>query len=446
MAFSYSFHLSNKANALTNVQKIMSAEKHNLRRFKSKEYDKSKNVQLRGSDSILDDVKQIYHREFDDCLQSYNKGRRADRQIHDYLNHVSDSRGDAAAEVIIQVGDMEFWEEVKKTHDLEQIQKDMTPLFENQLKKLEYLCPDFKIASASIHFDEKSPHMHVIGVPVASGYSKGMEKQVAKTKVFTKSSLTVLQNEMRIEAIRSMNSVKYLRNMSLKEKEEGRNRDVPKYYLSDFYAEKGELQTEIQELDNECAEKIGISDTLEDEIRAKKAINGVLDTLDPEKRLKTENAKDFGIKKIPLSDSYMVDSEFLETLIQTYEYVRKLDEFEKKRIPEIVEKKKITKEYFERAKEVKESAEKEVADYKSEHKELINEVLSLRDEKMKLGRKVAEYKGFMLKLESDNPSMHCLKNIYQQSKAIEKSELPRGKKDELQGKINNAVMGVAHDV
>lgn len=446
MAFSYSFHLSNKANALTNVQKIMSAEKHNLRRFKSKEYDKSKNVQLRGSDSILDDVKQIYHREFDDCLQAYNKGRRADRQINDYLNHVSEGRGDAAAEIIIQVGDMEFWQKIKENHDLEQIKKDMTPLFESQIQKLEYICPDFKIASATIHFDEKSPHMHVIGVPVASGYSKGMEKQVAKTKVFTKSSLATLQNEMRIEAMRSMRYIKYLSDMSLKEKEDGRNRDIPKYYLSDYYAEKEELQTEIQKLDMECIEKSDLSTTLGDEISAQKALKGVLDTLDPEKSLKIENTKDFGIKKIPLSDNYMVNAEFMEALMQTYEYVKGLEKFEKERIPEIIEKQKITKEYYGHAERIKKRAEKEVADYKAEHKELIDEVQSLRDERKKLSRNIAEYRGIELKMESDNPLLPCVKNLYRQSKAIEKSELPKDKKDELQGKLNNAIMNITNEV
>ncbi|WP_022761298.1 MULTISPECIES: RhuM family protein [unclassified Butyrivibrio] len=39
-----------------------------------------------------------------------------------------------------------------------------------------------RIASAVTHLDEDSPHMHVVGVPVATGYKRGLSKQVAKTK------------------------------------------------------------------------------------------------------------------------------------------------------------------------------------------------------------------------------------------------------------------------
>ena len=43
----------------------------------------------------------------------------------------------------------------------------MTNVFKEQVKKLEILVPDFKIASAIIHYDESCPpHMHIIGVPV----------------------------------------------------------------------------------------------------------------------------------------------------------------------------------------------------------------------------------------------------------------------------------------
>ena len=40
---------------------------------------------------------------------------------------------------------------------------------------------DFKVANAVIHFDEESPHMHVVGVPVAEGFMKSLRKQGIKT-------------------------------------------------------------------------------------------------------------------------------------------------------------------------------------------------------------------------------------------------------------------------
>ncbi len=61
---------------------------------------------------------------------------------------------------------------------------------------LEMLVPNFKIASAIIHYNETSPHMHIVGVPIKEKSKYGMELQVGKSDVFTKDSLKVLQDKM----------------------------------------------------------------------------------------------------------------------------------------------------------------------------------------------------------------------------------------------------------
>lgn len=234
MAFSYSFHLSAKKNAVATTAKINSIGKHNLRLYKnSEDFDRNKIEVLIGSrSSILDSVKQIYRDEFDVALRAYNDGKRADRQIDDYLKHVSESRSDCAAEIIIQIGDMDFW----KNKDLGQRQR-MTEVFADQIESLEKLVPEFKIASAVIHYDEASPHLHVVGVPVADNYKHGMEKQVAKTKIFTADRLGFLQDRMRQEVEKSMRlgKVKDLfEGMELKEKELGRNKDIPIHEMKNY--------------------------------------------------------------------------------------------------------------------------------------------------------------------------------------------------------------------
>ena len=35
-----------------------------------------------------------------------------------------------------------------------------------QVEDLELLVPNFKVASAIIHYDETSPHLHIVGVPI----------------------------------------------------------------------------------------------------------------------------------------------------------------------------------------------------------------------------------------------------------------------------------------
>lgn len=232
MAVSYSFHLSNRSNAVSTIQKVAQVSRHNLRAYKSDTYDKNQIEILRGSSkSILDDVKKIYHEEFDSLIEEYNEGKRADRQIGDYLKKISDSRGDVACEIIIQIGDKEFWKD-KSLSD----KKRMNYIFSDQVKYLEHLVPELKIASAVVHFDESSPHMHIIGVPVASGYKNGMERQVAKTKVFTAERLSELQNKMRARAEVGMRLNKHIFDgEEVKEKEEGRRFWIPKYAIDDYY-------------------------------------------------------------------------------------------------------------------------------------------------------------------------------------------------------------------
>lgn len=235
---SYSFHISSKSHALTNVNKLAQVSKHNLRAYTSSDYDLDQIEILVGSQNLVEDVKQVYHQEFDAAVERYNeKQKRDDRKITDYFNHVSDSRSDVAVEIIIQLGDKDFWQDKNNAE-----QQSMSVIFRDQLAKLQEYCPDFKVASAVIHYDESSPHMHVVGVPVAHGYKKGMDVQCAKTKVFTKESLSFLQDKMRERAEIGMRIRHDLfREELLKPKEKGRNKDIPKASLDEFYKIKKDL-------------------------------------------------------------------------------------------------------------------------------------------------------------------------------------------------------------
>ncbi len=281
MAFSYSFHISGKGHSVGTIGKLGQVSKHNLRAYKSNEYDRDLISVLAGSESsVLDSVRKVYEDEFSSALEEYNRGKRTDRQISDYLQHVSQSRNDVAAEIIIQIGDKKFWQD--KTP--EQF-KSMDKVFKEQLADLEQLLPAFKIASAVVHYDESSPHMHVVGVPVAVGGSRGMKKQCVKTKVFTKDSLEMLQKEMRLKAEQHMDSMPELfADMELKEKEKGRNRDYPKYMMDKVDAAEKELhalkedavklQTEKSTLESENASLTSQNAKIKAEIRqGKKEVN-----------------------------------------------------------------------------------------------------------------------------------------------------------------------------
>ena len=216
---SYTAHVSNKKSAITSKTKLAAVAKHNLRKYKSSDYSKDNIVIVYGTSNLIDDVKTVYHKEFDEALEEYNKKQtRPDRRIEDYFEHVAGKEQDMAVEIIIQIGDREFW---KQYDDMKSYIKLSYEIILDELKKK---LPQFVVANAVVHLDEDSPHMHIVGVPVADGYKKGLRKQVSKRKVFTKEVLSrVLQDELREVANKEVND---WFGEQIKEKSKGRNHDL----------------------------------------------------------------------------------------------------------------------------------------------------------------------------------------------------------------------------
>ena len=109
-----------------------------------------------------------------------------------YEDEEENSENNLDCELIIELGSKKYWD----TKDMD-FKKKMTNVYKKQVEDLEMLVPNFKIASAIIHYDETSPHMHIVGVPIKEKNKYGMELQVGKSDVFTKDCLKVLQDKMR---------------------------------------------------------------------------------------------------------------------------------------------------------------------------------------------------------------------------------------------------------
>lgn len=205
-------------NAIQNHQQLSTVDKHNLRKYDD---DKELICIIKGTSSIVEDTKNLYLELFEDARIKYNeKQTRNDRKIENYFNHISnDNKRDLACEIIIELGDMDFWAEQDDKL------KKMIQVYKEQILDLENVVPNFKIANATIHFDESSPHLHIVGVPFKDGSKNGMERQVGKSDVFTTNSLRNIQDKMREYCINSFNRIYHL-NYTLKAKEDGRNQDI----------------------------------------------------------------------------------------------------------------------------------------------------------------------------------------------------------------------------
>ena len=129
----------------------------------------------------------------------------------------------------------------------------MTQVFEQQLEDLKEIVPDFYVANATIHFDEHSPHLHIVGVPVKENCKTGLSRQVGKTSIFTKESLVVIQDKMRERCINEFN-IAYGMDSKLKEKQKGKNRDITSYERKLFNERVKGLKQEISNLQNKVSD------------------------------------------------------------------------------------------------------------------------------------------------------------------------------------------------
>lgn len=298
---SYSFHLSNDKNktikakqealnspsgttsknnnAIQNIKHLGKVNHHNLRQYDNKT---ELITTINGSQDIIKDVKDLYLDLFDEARINYNnKQIRDDRKIDDYFYKISnDEKHDLACEIIIEIGNMAYWED----KSLEEKYK-MTDVFEKQLKDLKEIVPDFYIANATIHFDENSPHMHIVGVPVKENCKTGMDRQVGKTSIFTKESLVVIQNKMRERCINEFNIV-YGLDSKLKEKEKGKNRDITSYERKLFNERVKGLKQEISNLENVVSDLEDNKEFINKQItKLNKDKDNIKDEIDKKKRL-----------------------------------------------------------------------------------------------------------------------------------------------------------------
>ena len=228
-------------NAIQNANDLSKANKHNLR-----DYDNQRELitTIYGTNDIVEDVKQVYLEEFEQARTEYNAKTRADRQIKDYFQKVCDSQNDIACEIIIELGDMDFWQDKDNEYRYK-----MTDVYNEQIQELSKILPTFKVANATIHFDETSPHMHVIGVPVIDNCKRGMKKQVGKSQLFTKTLLSDIQDKMRNACIKSYNKF-YDVDSKLKAKQKGRNQDINVNDMGNYREIKKKIEQERKKLEN----------------------------------------------------------------------------------------------------------------------------------------------------------------------------------------------------
>ena len=394
MELSVSMHVGSKKNAIKNLDKIKKIDEHNNRKYKNvnnKEIDptlSNENITLRGSKNITNDVKELYKNEFTEAVCKYNlKQKDERRKVVDYLEKMNkDEKNNIAVEFIYQVGDAETW----KGRSLED-KKKTKEIFKKAIDILE--AKGIKVANATIHFDETSPHMHIVGVPIIEGQTRGLEKQVSQRKVLTREVLKELREETEkvfieeYKRVYKTNAVTLKKGSEIEEhlsvedyKNTKKMLEVAKKYgnrkeLKEEIEKKvDEVEKEIEKLENDKIEK---SKKIED---VKAETNNLTTELTKLETTKNDKLKEKEDKELELDLYLQKIKEYKDQIEKDKEDAIKLEEDQKKIEEDLKEQEKKIRE----AKEELERKEKDYNDSLNRNKEIENKKAKLEAENQKI--------------------------------------------------------------
>ncbi len=146
---------------------------HNTRAFTAKNVDKN-----RSADNVefcQEDIKQVYHKLFDEALERYNaKQKRKDRLIDNYYEKIRRGKQEKLFhEVIFQIGNKDDMN--AKSEDGLLAKRILTEFMDEFQARNPYLY----VFSAHLHMDEETPHLHIDFVSYITGSKRGLDTRVS---------------------------------------------------------------------------------------------------------------------------------------------------------------------------------------------------------------------------------------------------------------------------
>lgn len=253
MGRGYSLHASSKSHSIKDSKSLNAAYNHNYRKYQNqRQYDRNNVIELLPNCcKTAKEFREKFNQCFANEVAEYNaKQKKDDRKIIDYFKTCeNENRKDIAVEIILQVADMEYWE---NNADKREIMKEV---FKEQIETLKATVPELYLTNATLHLDEKSPHLHILAIPVADNFNRGMKRQCSKTKILTKERLTNLQDTMRKNAEELMQ--KYVdKNFKIDEKNEGRNYDYSLKEITRIKKDKTLINRAVEEIKKEVRTEV----------------------------------------------------------------------------------------------------------------------------------------------------------------------------------------------
>lgn len=146
---------------------------HNTRAFTAKNVDKN-----RSADNVefcQEDIKQVYHKLFDEAREQYNaKQKRKDRVIDNYYEKIRKGKQEKLFhEVIFQIGNKD---DMNAKNEDGLLAKRILTEFMDEFQARN---PNLYIFLAHLHMDEETPHLHIDFVPYIMGSKRGLDTRVS---------------------------------------------------------------------------------------------------------------------------------------------------------------------------------------------------------------------------------------------------------------------------
>lgn len=222
---------------------------HNTRAFTAKNVDSDRsgaNVHF-----CNEDIKQVYHKLFDEALERYNeKQKRKDRVIDDYYEKIRQGKQEKLFhEVIFQIGNKDDMN-AKSEEGL--LAKKILTEFMDEFQARN---PNLYVFSAHLHMDEETPHLHIDFVPYITGSKRGLDTRVSLksalaaegfiggTRGATEWNQWIAAEKQELAMVMEQYGVKWLQ------------KGTHEKHLSVLDFEKQERAKEVAELDSQKQEK-----------------------------------------------------------------------------------------------------------------------------------------------------------------------------------------------
>ena len=247
---------------------------HNTRAFTAKNVDKN-----RSADNVefcQEDIKQVYHKLFDEARERYNaKQKRKDRMIDNYYEKIRRGKQEKLFhEVIFQIGNKD---DMNAKNEDGLLAKRILTEFMDEFQARN---PNLYVFSAHLHMDEETPHLHIDFVPYITGSKRGLDTRVSLKSAlaaegFTggtrgatelnqwiaseKQELATVMERYGVEWLQKGTHEKHLSVLEFEKKERAKEvaeLDSQKQEISSVVAQLGEaVSVKKQELQNVTIEK-----------------------------------------------------------------------------------------------------------------------------------------------------------------------------------------------